>query len=96
MNRFSVPTLKDGFLALPRTISPGWKVLPGTNTLAYYEYSNIGPGNKHSSNLANLASSLLTTKNRFKLLTSGLATATSPFWRRRRYTVASPFKTTPS
>ncbi len=34
-------SLKGRLLALPTNIRPGWNALPGTNTLAYYEHSQI-------------------------------------------------------
>ena len=38
-NIFSGVVLKGGLLALPTNIKLDWKRFPGTNTLAYYEYS---------------------------------------------------------
>jgi len=39
VKKFSVAPFYGRHLALPTNIRPGWKGLPGTNTLAYYKFS---------------------------------------------------------
>ncbi len=41
MKHLSGATLEDRLLALPESIRLGWKGLPGTNALAYYENSYV-------------------------------------------------------